>query len=78
MSIARADLDRDGAMDLVIGTDGVNLALVNDGAGKFSAVPLAGGNPTTYGVAVGDMTGDGVADLVFANSGAPNVVVPVD
>jgi len=27
---------------------------------------------------VGDMTGDGVADLVFANSGAPNVVVPVD
>ncbi len=74
-SIAAADLHGDGDIDLVAGVDGANLVLRNAGDGRFAAEELPGDPADTYGVAVGDMNGDGLPDIVFANSDAPNAIL---
>jgi len=70
------DLDADGDLDLVEAAgEQSNRVYFNDGMGRFTHITLEDDSEDTYGVAIGDLNGDGLPDLVFANSGAPNVVM---
>jgi len=85
-SLAIADVDRDGHLDLVVANfsgqggntsrDAVNV-LLGDGRGGFRPMkgsPFAtGANPV--GVAVGDVNGDGWPDVVTANTSGGDVTV---
>ena len=75
-SLALADLDGDGDLDVVVGhADRANAAYLNDGDGKsFTAVTFGMEEGVSYGVAVGDVDGDGRLDIGVANSGGPNRV----
>lgn len=46
---------------------GQNLFLIN-GAGSFTSATLPGGAGTTESVAVADMNGDGLLDVIFGMS----------
>lgn len=69
-----ADLDRDGDIDLVEGTETTNAVYLNDGKAGFTRHSF-GEDADTYGIAIGDMNGDGKPDLVFANSESANTVL---
>jgi hypothetical protein len=68
--VVAADVDRDGDLDLLLGNEGQNQLLVNDGNGAF-AVDATGRLPTvndeTRLMAVGDVDGDGDLDLYVGN-----------
>jgi hypothetical protein len=69
-AVVAADLDGDGALDLVLGTGAGGLLLRNDGKARFSAAgvhALPADTDAVTAVAVGDLDGDGRPDLVFAN-----------
>ena len=72
-AIAAIDLDGDGNLDLFAGCEGRNIILQNDGTGIFTRREIAE-EADSYGVAVGDMNGDGIDDIVVANSGSANQV----
>lgn len=72
-ALAAIDVDGDGDLDLFAGCEGRNLILQNDGSGVFARQEI-GEEADTYGVAVGDMNGDGLNDIVVANSGSANQV----
>ncbi len=79
-SSAVGDLDLDGDLDLVIGSEGDAVIFLNNGEGGFASLPdqkLLDQTPvtmTTYGrspakpitVAVADMNGNGTLDIVMA------------
>jgi hypothetical protein len=74
VAVAAADVDGDGAIDLVLGGGSTLELWLNDGAGNFTkSSTLAAGNHVTAvtAVALGDLTGDGVPDLIVGQSGAP-------
>ncbi len=73
-ALVAGDIDQDGDNDLVAGADGPNILYVNDGKGQFVR-QIIRSEADTYGVALGDMNGDGLPDIVFANSGTANEVV---
>lgn len=64
-----ADLDGDRDLDLVEGNDygDWNVVWLNDGKGNFASEYYFGVEDRTRDVAVGDLTGDGVPDVVVAN-----------
>ncbi|MBM4193667.1 MAG: MBL fold metallo-hydrolase [Gemmatimonadetes bacterium] len=67
------DLDRDGALDIVVSNDAPDEKKVyrNDGTGRFALVSKFGKPEwNTRHVAVGDVSGDGIPDLVLANRGS--------
>jgi hypothetical protein len=72
-ALAAVDLDGDGDLDLFAGCDGRNILFQNDGHGIFSRQEF-GAEADSYGVATGDMNGDGLPDIVVANSGSANQV----
>lgn len=78
--IALNDLDGDGSLDAVIAesfadTDGAVAVLLGNGDGTFQeAQSLQAGN-TPNGIAVADMSGDAVPDIVASNSRSGDVSV---
>ncbi len=83
VSVALGDIDGDGALDLAVGTSvteaqsnaALAMVLLGQHDGTFQA-PVAFGVGTSPGaVALGDLDGDGRADLVVANAGADTVSV---
>ena len=80
MSVACADFDNDGHVDIFLGMEGPNLLLMNDGAGAFVATTKASGITGDYltsSVGVIDYDNDGRADLFIGNysdgkNGKPN------
>ena len=73
-AMAPGDLDGDGDIDLVEGTEESNALYLNRGDGTFEMQEIPG-QADTYGVGVGDMNENGKLDLVFANSEDVNVVL---
>jgi hypothetical protein len=77
-SIGVADLDRDGKLDLVVGRQKARGSIFfNRGSGeelRFAEVPWNDGKGSVYGVAIGDIDGDGWPDIVAARSDAPNAI----
>lgn len=72
-SVAVADLNGDGSLDLLVGNGGElaqkSEAYLNDGAGNFTPVGQQFGPYSLRDVAAGDLDGDGDADWVIATMG---------
>lgn len=77
-AVLALDVDADGDLDLLIGNNGPNFLLLNDGAGHFtdaSADRLPEQSDITQDIEAGDINADGFADLVFANEGANRILI---
>jgi hypothetical protein len=75
-ALAVADLNRDGATDIVVGNVAApSIADFNDGSGRrFSPVSFGDNQGAAYGFAIADLDGDGILDIATARSEAPSVV----
>lgn len=77
-AVGLADMNRDGKPDIIVGRqEAVGSVFFNLGAGrmpKFSDRPWGDGKGSVYGVAIGDLDGDGWPDIAAARSEAPNGV----
>ena len=78
-SIAVADFNGDGSVDLALLTDDVVQVLLNNGKGTFTAAATvdsgAETDPDYLALTVGDFNGDGVPDLASTDSGANTVTL---
>jgi serine/threonine protein kinase len=80
-SIAAADVDGDGDLDVLLGNFGsVNRVLLNAGDGTFpTSISLPGNSPGggafTLSVAVADVDGDGNLDVLLGNAGGPSLLL---
>src|SRR5439155_1668686 len=77
ISVALADLNRDGRLDLAVANDGANTVsvLLGIGGGSFGPKTDFAAGYTPASAAIGDLNGDGLPDLAVANYGASTVSV---
>lgn len=76
-AVALGDFNRDGRLDIVLGTLSrhPNYLLLNDGTGHFrQATPFGDAESDGEGLAVGDLDGDGNLDVVVGNTGQQDKV----
>lgn len=82
-AVSLADLNLDGDLDIVVANVGARNAVYFNRGGLEPGSGVARGfvesrfgcaDCATYGLAVGDLNGDGFPEIVTANSGAPNGV----
>ncbi|MBU1078597.1 MAG: VCBS repeat-containing protein, partial [Spirochaetes bacterium] len=65
--VALADLNNDGALDIVLTGDGEQFVkYLNDGSGTFGGPLVIDGDIVSSSVVVGDLNNDGAADIVAA------------
>ena len=66
----------DGHLDVVVGRAGApGIVWFNAGPGQsFTRVDFGDGRGAVYGIAIGDLDGDGYPDIATARSDAPNVM----
>ncbi len=71
-SLAVADVDSNGWLDVLLGRPGPNNLRLNQGAGVFvdSSAALSAYSEPTRDIAAADVDGDGDTDLFFANLGS--------
>lgn len=78
-SVATGDLNNDGYADLVTAntTDGTVSVLLNNGGGSgtFASAQTYTVGRLPYQVAIGDLNGDGIADLAVTNNGDNTVSI---
>jgi len=68
-SVALADLDGDGHLDVAGGGESVLSASFGDGTGRVADTVLLLGSGSVHAVALGDVDGDGLTDLVSSMRG---------
>ena len=75
-SIAAADVDGDGDLDVLLGNDcSPSRVLLNAGDGTFpTSIELPG--TSAYSIAAADMDGDGMLDVLLWNYGGPSRLLP--
>ncbi|MBD1207810.1 MAG: VCBS repeat-containing protein [Ignavibacteria bacterium] len=76
--IVLADVDGDGDLDVATGrrTGGALIVRLNSGSGDFSISAVGSPYPTiggTFGIASGDLDGDGDIDFIAGSEGTPDV-----
>ncbi|GAA5506598.1 beta-barrel assembly-enhancing protease [Novipirellula caenicola] len=65
--VAAADLNQDGFLDLVVANIGDNRIYINNGDGTFTESTVAGSGGWTTSIAVGDLDGDALPEIVEIN-----------
>jgi serine/threonine protein kinase len=73
-TIAAADVDGDGDLDVLLGNDGTpSRVLLNAGDGTFlTSIELPGGGAVTQSIAAADVDGDGDLDVLLGNFNSPS------
>ncbi|KOO53264.1 hypothetical protein Ctob_016414, partial [Chrysochromulina tobinii] len=76
-SIAAADVDGDGDLDVLLGNlDTPSRVLLNAGGGSFpTSIELPGGSAPTSSIVAADVDGDGDLDVLLGNWGSPSQVL---
>lgn len=72
-AVALADINNDGSLDAILGYNGPEQVMINDGQGNLSAnTAISTDSNFTFGIAVGDLNGDGPVPAVDL-LGQPNI-----
>lgn len=71
--VGAADMNEDGALDLLVVAGSTLGVYLNDGTGQFTAGVTRTINPICFELAVGDFTGDGHADVLCSSYQGANI-----